>query len=170
MKNLIFIFTIILFSNYSIGQITYRDTSKANYFFYSGILTEKALDSGTYIYAVSNYNSFIEFSLPYFGKYNAKYRVEKLLNGEIFIVTKTYLTNGKSVSTCFLALDSTLIDKIKIKKSFNYLKENRVYEDMKVEDSMILYYISIYIMKHKLENNFLNFNPKSFVAWLKIKN
>ena len=171
MKNLIFIFTIVLFTNYSIGQIIHQDTSKTSYNFYSGILTEKAFDSGTYVYATSNYNSYIEFALPYFGRSNAIYRVEKLLNGEIFIITKTYLTKGKSVATCFLAIDSIVADKIKMKKKgLNYLKKNRVYEDMKAEDSMIFYYISMYIMKHKIQSNFLNFNPKSLVAWLKIKN
>ena len=171
MKNWVSVFAFILFSNISIAQVKHGDTCKSNCNFYSGILTEYALDSGTYIYANSNYHSYIEFTLPYFGRGNAKYRVEKLFNDETFIVTKTYLTNNKLSATCFLAVDFSIIEKIKTKKkALKYLEENRIYENVRSNESLIFYYISLYITKHNLGSNFLNFNPKSFVAWLKIKN
>ena len=167
MKILLFTFAILLFSNASVGQV-YRDTCDNGYIFHSGILAEKALDSGTYSYGVSDQYCYIEFVLPFFGESNAIYRVERVSKGDVYLVTKTYLTNEKSNATCFLAINAGMAEKWKKLKK-KYLKKSKIYEDIITNESIIFDYISRYISKHGLQNYFLNFDFSSFVAWLKIK-
>ena len=169
MRKSIFILTILSFTVPSIGQIKDQDKCKEVFDCYRGRLEETFFDSAYFSYTISNDYSYIEFELPHFGRSNAKYRVEKLSSGDVFIVTKTYLYS-KSAQECFLAIDSTMGEKINMKKKgLQYLKREKVYLSMKSDESIILYYMSKYIDKYNLRSNFLNFNPKSFVAWLKVK-
>jgi hypothetical protein len=160
MKALYCFFLMLLIPFITLSQVTGQDSCKKNYFCYSGRLSEKLFDSGSYIYVIADSFSYMEFSLPYFGRDNAKYRIEKRSTNDVFIVTKTYLY-AKSPSNFFLAIDSTKAKESKITKK-------RYYSDMRGDELIILYFFSKYIDKHGLQKYFFNFTPKSFVAWLKM--
>lgn len=172
MKHLIFIFITLVFYKPILGQnVSHQDSSDINCKIYQGRLTDKILDSGTYIYATSKHYSFIEFTSFRKGIMMVKYRIEKLTNNHTFIITKTYSRDNDSTSTYFLAIDSNMSNIMKREeKYFKYLRSKNIYTDLQLHESIILNLFSKFIIEHNLQTEYFAFKPKSFVAWLKIKN
>lgn len=170
MKHVIIILLAFIISNSILGQnITPQNSADADCKFYQGRLTEKILDSGTYIYATSKYFNFIEFTSFRKGIMMVKYRVEKLSNDHAFIITKTYSRDNDSTSTYFLAIDSNTFNNIKMRKK-DFKDENKnICIDLHLHESIILNLFSKFIIEHNLQTEYFAFKPKSFVAWLKIK-
>jgi hypothetical protein len=171
MKHIVFIFITFVFYKSILGQnIAYQNSCDTNCKFFQGRLTDKILDSGTYVYAVSKHYSFIEFTSFRKGIMMVKYRVEKLSNPHVFIITKTYSRDSDSTATYFLAIDSNMFNNIKMKKQYSKdLNNKNICLELSLVDSIIVSLFSKFIIEHKLETEYLYFKPRSFVAWLKIK-
>jgi len=171
MKHVIIIFIALVFYKPILGQpVAYIDSSDTNCKIYQGRLTDKILDSGTYIYATSKHYSFIEFTSFRKGIMMVKYRVEKLSNAHAFIITKTYARDIDSTPTYFLAIDSSMFNNIKMrKKDFKDLQDKNICIDLHLHESIILNLFSKFIIEHNLQTEYFAFKPNSFVAWLKIK-
>lgn len=168
MKRMILNIAFLLLSISSIGQILYSDTGKFNCNFYQGILVERVLDSGAYVCATSNHLSYIEFTLPYFSNSYIKYKVEKQRYDKQFFITKVYQNNYDSTTTCFIAIDSTVIKELK-KKGVKSLEKQGAYMKIQDREYVILQYIFFYLSKNNIQSYFLDYDPKAFVAWFKLK-
>ncbi len=170
MSHLILGFIGLLFTvPISAQSVLPQGESDINCKFYQGRLVNKILDSGTYIYATSAHYSFIEFASYSAGRMRVKYRLEKLSSRSAYIVTKTYSRETDSNQTFFLAVDSGMLKKLTAKKKhYKYLKDSNICIDVHLEESLILSLMSKFILEHGLQGDYINFNPKSFVAWLRI--
>ncbi|MGZ8536914.1 MAG: hypothetical protein ACXWV9_01565 [Flavisolibacter sp.] len=172
MKHIAFIFFAFIFYKPILSQnIVNSDSCDTNSKFYQGTFDENILESGKYIYTISKHYSFIEITFTEWKSIHIKYRVEKLLNGQIFSVTKTSSNDyNSSNSKAYNAIDSTTFNTTKkTKKYFNYLKKEKICEELTERDLEILHIFSRLIIKHNLQTEFSNFQPKLFVAWLKVK-
>jgi hypothetical protein len=80
------------------------------------------------------------------------------------------LNERDSVTICYIALDSNTVNKIKKgKRGFGDLKNEKLYKDL-VEPERIVFSLFLkIIIQHNLQNEFLNYEPELFVAWLKVK-
>lgn len=172
MKHTLFVFLTFIFSNSISGQnAVYQDSSVGDYKFYKGKLPESIADKATYIYFISKYTSFIEFSAVTWGSLVTKYRVETQSNGQTYVVTKTVENILSSSATTFTAIDSTIFNALKFNEKYSqYLKDQNVCTEVNRKEPIFIGYFSSFIIQHKLQNQFPNFNPGLFVAWLKIKN
>jgi hypothetical protein len=173
MRIVIFLFIAVVFSKPSLCQnISFHDSSNINCKVQLGKLTAGigGGDSGIYVHAKSKYNSFIEFSIMSWGSLTDKYRVEKLLDGQILSVTKIKTNSYDSSSAYYIAVDSNMINKRNIKgRHLKYLKKRNLYTPMYKIDLLLLEYFSGFINSHNLQKEYLNFKPNSYVGWLKVK-
>jgi len=76
-----------------------------------------------------------------------------------------------STPICYIAIDSTMVSKIKKEKRvFKDLNDEKIYREFREPESTILSLFSKIIIQHNLQTEYFNYEPKSFVAWLKVKN
>ena len=113
MKHIVCIFFGFAVYNPILSQeIVNNDSCDKNFKFYQGTFENNVVESGKYIYTISKHYSFIEISTTTWKSIHIKYRVEKLLNGQIFSVSKT-LSNDDNISNskAYNAIDSTTFSK-----------------------------------------------------------
>jgi hypothetical protein len=159
MKNCIF-FISYFFCKPILGQqITVLDSSYSNIKIYEGRLKTNILDGGgTYICGKSKHYNFIEIQSVEWRNIIVKYRLENKLNKQFFSITKTMSKEKDSIETCYIAVDS--ITNCKLKKEI-------ICNEIPSKESMAISLFSEIVIKHNLQNEYLNFKPKLFVAWFK---
>jgi hypothetical protein len=169
---LIFFLTIILFKPVFCQSITLNDSADVKYKIYEGEIKTNKFEGGysSYILGVSKYHNFVEISSVYWQSISVKYRLEKIPGRHFFSIMKTMLHERDSVPICYIALDSNTVNKIKKgKRGFGDLKNEKLYKDL-VEPERIVFSLFLkIIIQHNLQNEFLNYEPELFVAWLKVK-
>ncbi len=174
MKHYVFLFiTIIFFKSACCQNITNEDSAYINCKIYKGTIEAKMFENGncTYTLAVSKCHNFIEIESVHWRSISVKYRLEKLSNSQAFCINKTIANEKDLTPTCFIAIDSNMVNKIKNGKgSFKYLKDNKIYREIGISDSMILALFSTIITQHNLQIEYLNYSLRSFIGWLKVKN
>jgi len=166
MKYVLFILIVFAFSKPGLGQpANYCDSCDTNGKFYQGRLP--GIENGSYIYYISKHSSFIELSAITWGSLVTKYRVERQSNGQTYTVTKTVENriSPTSTSTSYVAIDSNIYNALQLAEThFKYLEDQHICIAVNPKEPIFPGYFSGFIAEHNLQNQFLNFNPRSFVA------
>lgn len=171
MRFIIFFFPLFGLCKPALGQRTNRnDSCNKDYKIEQGKLWRfNLLDNGTYLSITSSHYNFIEFTFLSWGTRRTKYRVEKILDDQTYLITKIISKTDLSSTRTYVAIDSATFNKIeKNSKSLDYLTKEKICEKLSDADLELFNSYTSFIKEHDFKTEFSNFHPDLFVAWLKI--
>lgn len=173
MKKIIFFFVIItnLKSVFSQSVIS-KDSSIGTYKINEGEISSNLFETGysNYKLVVSDLISYIEISTVYWKTIKVIYRLEKNSNNKSFYFTKTLLRKQDSTLISYVAIGSNVANRIvRRKRAVNDSYDDNIYKDLSSTEILILPLFLRIIRLHNLQIEYLNYEPKLFVAWLKMQ-
>lgn len=154
-------------------SIVNEDSLTAGNKIYHGEIESNEFEGGhcTYTVVASDFCNYVEISTVYWKTICVKYRLEKLSSEQIFHISKMMLYEKYATPGCYIAIDSISNRKFeKLEKGVTDLSNEKSYVSFRYPEPKILALFVKLIFRYNLQFKYVGFKPKSFVAWMRIKN